>query len=228
MKQDLELHHYCEELRLKLLSEEHVVDYLAKRFMAMVRGNMSTLAPVIHARTDGNPLFMVNVVDYLLGKAGLAIPAQEVIEAEAMAASGFDTPRSIREMIERNLERLKPEEQAVLEGASVAGPEFSAASVAAALERPQDEIEACCVRLSRREQFVSTKGPITWPDGTIATGFRFHHALVPGSAIRPAPGRSSSSVSSADSGSRRSGIRRPCWRGGDRTRISLQPRQKQK
>ena len=40
-------------------------------------------------------------------------------------------------MIERNLERLKPEKQAVLEVASVAGPEFSVAAVAAALERPQ-------------------------------------------------------------------------------------------
>jgi tetratricopeptide (TPR) repeat protein len=103
--------------------------------------------------------------------------AQEVRAAEALVARGFAPPRSLREMIERNLERLNPEEQAVLEGASVAGPEFSAALVAAALERPQDEIEACCSRLSRREQFVTARGPVTWPDGTIATGFRFHHAL---------------------------------------------------
>jgi DNA-binding winged helix-turn-helix (wHTH) protein/predicted ATPase len=177
LKQELELHHYCEELRLKLLSEEHVVTYLAKRFNGNGSGRYETLAPVIHARTDGNPLFLVNVVDYLLGKAGLAMRAQEVSEAESLVASGFEPPRNIREMIERNLERLKPEEQAVLEGASVAGPEFSAASVAAALERPQDEIEACCVQLSRREQFVSEQGPVMWPDGTIATGFRFNHAL---------------------------------------------------
>jgi len=52
-------------------------------------------------------------------------------------------------MIERNLERLKPEKQAVLEVASVAGPEFSVAAVAAALERPQNEIEGCCARPSR-------------------------------------------------------------------------------
>ena len=45
-------------------------------------------------------------------------------------------------MIERNLEQLKPEEQAVRQAASVAGAEFSAVAVAAALERPQNEIEA--------------------------------------------------------------------------------------
>ena len=36
----------------------------------------------------------------------------------------------------------------------------------------------CCTRLSRREQFRRlSRGPITWPDGTVATSFRFHHAL---------------------------------------------------
>ncbi len=80
-------------------------------------------------------------------------------------------------MIERNLERLSPDEQSVLEAASVAGAEFSAAAVAAALERSVPEIEACCTKLSRRELFVRAKGPVTWPDGTVATGFRFHHAL---------------------------------------------------
>jgi predicted ATPase len=177
MKQELEVHRYCEELRLRLLSENDVLDYLARRFAGDGSHQYGTLAPIIHARTDGNPLFVVNVVDYLLGKAGLVMRSPEVRELEALMAENFDPPRSIREMIERNLERLKPEEQVVLEGASVAGPEFSAASVAAALERSQDEIEACCTRLSRHEQFVSAQGPITWPDGTISTGFRFQHAL---------------------------------------------------
>jgi predicted ATPase len=65
----------------------------------------------------------------------------------------------------------------VLESASVVGAEFSTAAVAAALERPQNEIEAYCVRLARREQFVAARGAIEWPDGTVAARFRFHHAL---------------------------------------------------
>jgi DNA-binding winged helix-turn-helix (wHTH) protein/tetratricopeptide (TPR) repeat protein len=180
MKQELELHHYCKELRLKPLSEENVVDYLAKRLARGGSRQFRTLAPVIHARTDGNPLFMVNMVDYLLDDAGLLANSREVSEAEwaeTLRVHRLDALRSIRQMIERNLERLRPEEQAVLEGASVAGAEFSAAAVAAALERPQNEIEAYFTRLSRREQFISEQGPITWPDGTVAAGFRFHHAL---------------------------------------------------
>jgi DNA-binding winged helix-turn-helix (wHTH) protein/tetratricopeptide (TPR) repeat protein len=180
MKQELVLHQQCEELRLKLLGESDIQDYLAKRLASDGSRQFGTLAPVIHVRTDGNPLFMVNMVEYLLLDAGLLVNSREMTEgewAETLRAHRLDALHSVREMIERNLERLRPDEQAVLEGASVAGPEFSAASVAAALERPQDEIEACCINLSRREQFVSAQGPVSWPDGTIATGFRFQHAL---------------------------------------------------
>jgi predicted ATPase len=80
-------------------------------------------------------------------------------------------------MIERNLERLSEDEQSVLEAASVAGAEFSAVAVAAALERSVAEIEACCTKLSRREQFVGTASVTNWPDGTVAGNVRFLHAL---------------------------------------------------
>ncbi len=179
MKEELELHRYCEELRLKLLNEEEVASYLAKRFLNNGSRQLGRLAPIIYERTDGNPLFMINVVDYLVDAGLLAgsLEAGVAESADGLRAERLDAPRTIRQMIERNLERLKPEEQAVLEGASVAGAEFSAASVAAALERSQIDVEACCARLSQHEQFVSTQGPITWPDGTVAASFRFQHAL---------------------------------------------------
>jgi predicted ATPase len=179
MKQELELHRYCEELRLKLLSEEDVASYLATRFSSNGSRPSDTLAAAIHERTDGNPLFMINVIDYLVN-AGLMVSSHEANapkSAEILRAGHVEVPRSIRQMIERNLEQLKREEQAVLESASVAGTEFSAAAVAAALERPQTEVEAWCTRLSRHEQFVIGKGLIAWPDGTVAASFRFRHAL---------------------------------------------------
>jgi predicted ATPase len=70
MKQELELHRNCEELRLKLLGEEDVAGYLAKRFSSNGSRQSDSLAAMIHERTDGNPLFMINVVDYLVD-AGL-------------------------------------------------------------------------------------------------------------------------------------------------------------
>jgi predicted ATPase len=76
------------------------------------------IAPVVYARTEGNPLFMVNVIEYLVDQGSLA-------DAEKIEA-----PRNIRQVIERNLQRLSPDEQPILEAASVAGAEFSAAAIA--------------------------------------------------------------------------------------------------
>jgi predicted ATPase len=164
LKQELELHGHCHELRLKLLSEAEVAVYLGLRF-ANDSSHYGLLAPAIYRRTDGNALFMVNVVDYLVAQGPL------------LDTSKIEAPRNIRQMIERNLDRLDAEEQAVLQGASVVGAEFAVAAVAAALERPVSEIEACCTRLSRHEQFVAGSGMSEWPDGTVASNVRFLHAL---------------------------------------------------
>ena len=101
MKQELELHRYCEELRLKLLSEEDVTGYPAKRFSTNGSRRFDSLAPVIHERTDGNPLFMVNVVDYLVD-AGLLMSSSEASAAESaeiLRTDRLGAPRSIRLMI---------------------------------------------------------------------------------------------------------------------------------
>ncbi len=177
MRQELGLHRYCEELSPRLLNEKDVAGYLERRFSGSDSQGFGSLASAIHERADGNPLFMISVVDYLVDAGFLSSTGQAYAAAAALQSDTLGAPRSIREMIERNLERLKPEEQAVLEGASVAGAEFSAAAVAAALERPQAEVEACCTRLSRHQQFVTGHSPVEWPDATVAAGFRFHHAL---------------------------------------------------
>ena len=82
MKQELELHHSCDELRLKLLSEENVMDYLTRRLASNNSQRFGTLAPIIHAPTDGNALFIANMVDYLLGDVGRRARSGEVSEGE--------------------------------------------------------------------------------------------------------------------------------------------------
>jgi predicted ATPase len=108
---------------------------------------------------------MVNVVDYLIEQGSVMNPAR------------IETPPTIQQMIAHNLERLDVSEQAMLEAASVVGAEFSAAAVAAALEQPLTEVEACCAGLAWREQFINAEGVVHWPDGVIAAGFSFHHSL---------------------------------------------------
>jgi predicted ATPase len=173
IKQELQLHRQCEELRLRFLSEQNVAEYLTSRFAVGVHGHASfpQLARAIHRRTEGNPLFMVNVVDYMsargvLGESGEPRPAVQI-----------EVPENIQQMIEKQLDRLTPEEQRVLEVASVAGVQFSAAAVAAGTKMTTGEVETCCTRLVRRELFLRTTEVSEWPDGTVATRYHFLHAL---------------------------------------------------
>ena len=68
MHQELQLHGYCTEIALQPLSATAVADYIARQF-AVERTPaefLQRLAPLIHQRTEGNPLFMVNVLDHLV------------------------------------------------------------------------------------------------------------------------------------------------------------------
>ena len=97
---------------------------------------------------------MVNLVDNLVAR-GVLDPsgvAQRTEVVPLLDASHGEMPRSILQMIERNVDQLASDEQLVLEAASVAGAEFSTAAVAAALEQPLSEVESCCKRLSRHER----------------------------------------------------------------------------
>ena len=59
----------------------------------------------------------------------------------------------------------------------MAGAQFPAAEIAAALDRPLSEVESCCARLSRQQQFIYSCGTREWPDGTVAARFNFQHSL---------------------------------------------------
>jgi predicted ATPase len=97
------------------------------------------------------------------------------------------TPTTIRQMIERQFDHLHPAEQHILEVASVAGAEFSAAAVAAGTNAEVAEVETHCAALARREQFLWRSGQSTWPDGTVAGRFRFRHALYQEAIYERAP-----------------------------------------
>lgn len=105
IKQELQAHRCCEELRLEMLSEEQVAEYLTARFATEVElagqrqakfGRLQELARSIHQRTEGNPLFMVSVVEELLTQGSLAETADEWERADRQAAVEFGIPATIQ------------------------------------------------------------------------------------------------------------------------------------
>jgi serine/threonine protein kinase/tetratricopeptide (TPR) repeat protein len=175
IKQELRMHKQCAELPLGLLSEGMVSEYLAARFPGSEPP--VKLARMIHRRTDGNPLFMVNLVDYLIAH-GLIVESDGRWEApDEMEKLEVGVPEDIRQVIEKQIERLSLEEQRVLETASVVGVEFSAIAVAAGLEEEGVWVEERCEELQRRQQFLRAAGTGELPDGRATTRYSFIHVL---------------------------------------------------
>ena len=102
--QELQRHGRGVELALSYLPETGVAAYLAQRFG---EGTLpDELARVLRQRTDGNPLFLVMVVDELVRQGILREGAGgwEVTEGLEVAVRGV--PESLRHLIEQQLEQL--------------------------------------------------------------------------------------------------------------------------
>ncbi len=190
VQQELQLHDLCEELALNSLSETAIGEYLAVRFPDQVsqfsQDCSVALAARIYQRTDGNPLFVVNIADMLVRGGG---PGPE-LEEEAGEGPIVGLPENLQRFIEWEVEKLAEGEQQALEAASVVGADFSVAAAAAGLEQSTESIEELCEMLAKRGQFLRAEGLAKWPDGTVCTHYRFIHALYQEVLYaRIAPGR---------------------------------------
>ncbi len=175
VKQELQLHKLCHELPLEYLVQEAVGEFLRLRFPS--HKFPARLAAMIHQRTEGNPLFMVNVVDYLLNEKKIVeVDGTWRLEIDLDEAE-LEVPESLRHMIEKHIERLTPEEQRILEGASVVGMDCSAVAISAGLAEDVVRIEEVCDGLARRNHFLLPAYLAELPDGTITPRYHFIHAL---------------------------------------------------
>jgi tetratricopeptide (TPR) repeat protein len=175
VKRELQAHKLCHELPLGYLTEETVGQYLAIRFPG--HRFPKRLTHLVYRRTDGNPLFMVNVVEYLFeakvvsndgGQWQLRLPFDEI---------ELGVPENIRQLIAKHVERLSPEERRVLEGASVVGMECSTTAIAAGLDDEPARVEEQCERLVQRHQFLLPARLVELPDGTVTPRYKFAHIL---------------------------------------------------
>ncbi|NOT55768.1 MAG: AAA family ATPase [Deltaproteobacteria bacterium] len=172
---ELQLHRQGKELPLPLLTAAAVAVHLDARFPTHTFP--TGLAGLIHQRTDGNPLFMVNVLDDLVTQGVIVEREGRWQLTRALAEVEVGVPESVRQMLSKRIDRLSHDEQRVLEAASVVGVEFSTAAVAAGLEVDVVQVEEWCEDLARHNQFLRPGGVGEWPDGTVAAQYAFTHAL---------------------------------------------------
>ena len=168
----------CVELALSPLSQSDVERYLSVRLdSASERGEVApALTQHIHAGTEGNPLFMVTMLEDLIASKTIQLEdGVWCVSDEALVSTGI--PVGIQQMLHRHVERLPKEEQRMLEVASVAGTEFSAAVVAVGLSEDIDQVEGRCDAIADRGHLLQADQPVTLQDGTVTGSYMFSHAL---------------------------------------------------
>ena len=190
LSQELRLHRQCGDLSLAFLTASAVGEYLADRF-PLAAPDHARLTALLHRQTDGNPLFLVNLLDYLVAHGYLSeVNGGWEVQARLFELANTDdgrdwVPDSLRQMIEKQIDRLNPHQQQLLETASVAGVEFSAAALDGSAVPPDPhfrngtamQAEEHCQALARQRKFLSADGWTEWPDGTVAGCYRFIHSL---------------------------------------------------
>jgi DNA-binding winged helix-turn-helix (wHTH) protein/tetratricopeptide (TPR) repeat protein len=172
---ELQMHRLCEEIQLRLLDEADIVTYLAARFPA--HRFPDGLARLILERTEGNPLFLTDIVDDLVRQDSIVQAGEGWELREALEEIGPSVPESLRHMIDRQLDHLSADEQRLLEAATVSGEEFSAPEVAAALETGVDRVEAGSEQLARRHQFIKVVAVEQAPGAAVSSRYGFIHSL---------------------------------------------------
>ena len=175
LKYDLLIHRLSHEISLERLEESHVANYLAAKFANadLPRG----LASLIHRHSDGNPLFMIAMLDHLAqrgviaqinGRWQMTLPLEQVDPG---------VPETLRHMLEVQLEELSDEQQQLLTCASVGGQCFTAWSVATMVEGDAAEIEEQFGALAERQHFLKAVGTVELPNGALSSEYEFRHSL---------------------------------------------------
>lgn len=177
VKQELLIHQKCEELEIDYLTALMIEQYLTVRFSRDAQLPLEALAKTIHRRTEGNPLFMVNIVDELVTQDIIACADGTWTLQKTLEGVEEGVPANLQELIEARIDRLPSNEQRLLEVGSVAGMEFSARAVAAGVGKGVEEVEERCEKLARQAQFLRKVQTAGRTEGTATRCYQFLHAL---------------------------------------------------
>jgi DNA-binding winged helix-turn-helix (wHTH) protein/tetratricopeptide (TPR) repeat protein len=166
IRQELQKQRLCREITVELLSRDDIQAYLSLELPDYVMpGNLTEL---VYRRTEGNPLFMVDLVRHLREQGSLASPLE---------LTKCQIPESVRGMIQRRLDQLDENELQVLAAAAVQGQEFDSQILADVLHLEPAVVEERLQRLDRVHFFVRLLRENELPDQSFSLAYTFSHVL---------------------------------------------------
>jgi len=191
VKQELILLGLAEQLALEFFSVADIASYIAHRFCP--NGFSPALAEMLHARTDGNPLFLVNVLAQLCACGSLCcVEGVWQLQTELAQIASL-VPDTLKEMIGRQFERMNPDTRTLLEAASVAGEpgglamRFTLNEAAAGLGVELADMECRMEHYVRTGYFLRELEVVDWPEGSLCQQYEFAHGLYQNVIYRQIP-----------------------------------------
>jgi predicted ATPase len=174
IRNELQSRGLFEEIRLGFLDAGDVERYLSLQFP--VQAFPPDFAASIHAKTEGSPLFMADLVRYLRDTGSIVEQAGTWVLA-GLVPDVRNLPESVRGMIARKIERVDERDRRLLLAASVQGHEFDSSTISEAAEMDPAEVEERLELLERLHVFVRRGEEQEFPDRTLTVRYRFVHIL---------------------------------------------------
>ncbi len=174
-KAEMQAHNLCEEVVLGSWNRENISTYVDATFSP--NDFPSELTALIHEKTEGHPLFAANLLQYLGERGDLAKVNGRWSLVRPLSEMDLAAPESVRAMISKKIDALEPEERRTLQYASVEGTEFLSSVTAKLLGVDEIDLEESLARIAKSHRLIETLGEEELPDGTLATRYRFSHAL---------------------------------------------------
>jgi tetratricopeptide (TPR) repeat protein/predicted Ser/Thr protein kinase len=174
-KAEMQSHRLCEEVALSSLARDHIAEYLNATFTP--NDFPPEFASLIHDKTEGHPLFATNLLQYLSEHGDIGRTNAHWSLIRPLAELDLEAPESVRSMISKKIDALEAEERRTLQYASVEGTEFLSNVVASLLGVDEVDLEERLADLQRTHRLIEVRGEEELPDGSLATRYRFSHAL---------------------------------------------------
>ncbi len=179
LKQDLSMRRLCAEIALPPLNRIAIGVLLSRQLgQDQLPDGLDNF---VYQNSEGNPLFAIAILEHLIAERQLTREGNDGAfrwkRDTAPPELEITVPSQLAQMIELEIERLHPQDQRLLEAASLASIAFPAWAVAAALDEEEAETEEACNELARRLHFVHRAGEDELPDGSRSAFFAFAHGL---------------------------------------------------
>ncbi|MDQ1590385.1 MAG: eukaryotic-like serine/threonine-protein kinase [Pyrinomonadaceae bacterium] len=174
-KLEMQARRLSEEIALDSLNETHIAKYLDAHFAP--NDFPPEFASFVESKTEGHPLFATGLLQFLAERGEIAKIDNCWSLARPLSEMDVETPESVRSMIRKKIETLGEDDRRTLQYASVAGDEFLSTVVAELLGADDLETEERLAVLDKVHRLIVTVGEDELPDGSLATRYRFVHAL---------------------------------------------------